>query len=91
MKLQELVQQLTPGVAPTVHDNREPGTDQADDLAFTGMLARNGIVFVRRLGCRSATTSRRAAESGAGQADHWTIGVLRVLRVVIRLFHGQTD
>jgi hypothetical protein len=84
-------QQLTPSVSPTVENSREPSTGQADDLTFAVIWGPHGIVFVRRLDRRSATTPRRATESGAGQADHWTVGVLRVWRVVIRCFHGRTD
>jgi hypothetical protein len=81
-------------VPPTAQQSREPGTGLADDLVFvlvSGlMFGRNGIIFYRRLGRRPATTSRRAAEPGAGQSDHGAVGVPTIPRVLIR-FHGQAD
>jgi hypothetical protein len=81
-------------VPPTAQQSREPGTCLADDLVFvlvSGlMFDRNGIIFYRRLGRRPATTTRRAAEPGAGQSDHGAVGVPTIPRVLIR-FHGQAD
>ncbi|MDQ4031284.1 MAG: hypothetical protein M3332_03015 [Actinomycetota bacterium] len=88
---EELVQQLTPGVSPTVQDRRQPDTGQAGGLACAVVSGRNGIVLVRRLDCRPATTSRRAAESGTGQADHRTVEMSWAPRVVIHFFHGRAE
>jgi hypothetical protein len=81
-------------VPPTAQHGREPGTGLADDLVFVLalglMFGRGAIVFFRRLGHRPTTTSRRAAEPGAGQSDHGAVGVRTIPRVLIR-FHGRAD
>jgi hypothetical protein len=67
------------GVPPTAQGRRELGTGQA----------RTGIVDLGRLGGCPATTSRRAAESGAGQADHRAVSVPTAPRGGIGFFHGR--
>jgi hypothetical protein len=53
-------------------------------LVFTVITGRDGVVGFWRFGCCPAATSYRAAESGAGLADHGVVGVLTAPCVGIR-------
>ncbi|MGH3883658.1 MAG: hypothetical protein ACRDRC_09690, partial [Pseudonocardiaceae bacterium] len=75
---------------PTAQERGEPGAGLADDLISLLMFGRNGVVLIRRLDRRPATTSRRPAEPGSGLADHRAVGAPAARRVVIR-FHGRAD
>jgi hypothetical protein len=89
VSLRDLVQPLATDVAPTVQHRRRPDTGQAGDLACAVVSGRNGVVLARRLDCRPATTSGRAAESSPGQANHRTVAQLMAPRAVIHFSHGD--
>ncbi|MDQ5855777.1 MAG: hypothetical protein M3302_05595 [Actinomycetota bacterium] len=84
LTLAALLSPLATGVSPTAQDSREPSTGQADDLVSTVITGRDGVVGFWRVGRCPAATSYRAAESGAGLADHGTVGVLTTPWVGIR-------